>query len=66
VESNARDKLIRKGCDLVIANDVSRHDIGFDSDENEILLIYKGETEAVPKADKSRLAQIILGIATNI
>lgn len=60
VESNARGKLERKGCDLVIANDVSRTDIGFDSNENEILLVYKDRTEPVDKAEKSHLAHIIL------
>ena len=39
LEANARDKLTRKGCDLVIANDVSQPGIGFDSDHNEVVLV---------------------------
>ncbi len=66
VESNARGKLERKGCDLVIANDVSRADIGFDSNENEILLVYKDQTELIEKAQKSHLAHIILDLATKL
>ncbi len=60
VESNARGKLERKGCNLVIANDVSRTDIGFDSSENEILLIYPDRTEPLPKDSKTQLASIII------
>ena len=52
LEANARDKLVRKGCDLVVANDVSRSDIGFDSAENEALLVFPDRTEAFAKASK--------------
>ena len=44
--ANAMSKLQRKGCDLVIANDVSRTDTGFDSEENEVTLCFpNGDTE---------------------
>lgn len=66
VENNAREKLTRKQCDIVIANDVSRKDIGFDSSENEILLVYPDKTLPVDKASKSELAHIILDAATDI
>ena len=68
LESNARDKLARKQCDLVIANDVSRPGIGFDSDQNAVLLVYPGHTEALPAASKHELARqlvdAILELAT--
>lgn len=60
VESNARDKLVRKGCNLVIANDVSRKDIGFDANENEISLIYPDRTEPIGKQSKHHLGSLIL------
>lgn len=60
VEENARGKLERKGCDLVVANDVSRKDIGFDVNENEILLVYPDHTEQPPKDSKHHLAHVIL------
>ena len=66
VESNARGKLERKGCDLVIANDVSRQDIGFDSQENEILMVFPDCTEPVPKDSKNHLAHIILENALSL
>ena len=56
LEANARDKLRRKGCDLVIANDVSKPGIGFDSDHNQVLLVFPEHTEALPLATKHDLA----------
>lgn len=66
LESNAHDKLVRKGCDLVVANDVSRKDIGFDSNENEILLVFPDRTEVVPKDSKQHLGHVILEHATEL
>ncbi|NWK56310.1 bifunctional phosphopantothenoylcysteine decarboxylase/phosphopantothenate--cysteine ligase CoaBC [Verrucomicrobiaceae bacterium N1E253] len=60
LETNARGKLERKGCDLVVANDVSRKDIGFDSNENEVLFVFKDRTEAPPKDSKQHLAHLII------
>lgn len=54
--ANARDKLTRKGCDLVIANDVSQPGIGFDSDHNAVLLVYPTHNQALPPATKHHLA----------
>lgn len=56
LEANARDKLRRKGCDLVIANDVSKPGIGFDSDHNQVLLVFPEHSEALPLATKHDLA----------
>src|SRR2546428_9060317 len=39
VAENARAKLESKGIDLLVANDVSQQGIGFDADENEVLLL---------------------------
>lgn len=66
---NALDKLHRKSCDLIIANDVSRRDAGFDSDENEVILCFpSGQTEPIPHQSKQTLAhdlvQRIVKLAT--
>ena len=66
VENNARGKLENKGCDLVIANDVSRKDIGFDVNENEVLLVYPDHTDQLPKDSKENLAHDILEHALNL
>ncbi len=56
LESNARAKLMQKNCDLIVANDVSKPGIGFDSNQNEVILVYPDHTEALPIASKHDLA----------
>lgn len=60
LEANAREKMRRKGCDLVIANDVSKPGIGFDSDRNEVLLVFPEHVEALPEDEKHHLAPRIV------
>ena len=63
VEQNAREKLQRKGADLIIANDVADATIGFDSDQNEVLVIGRDGTAArISKAEKSVIANRILDV----
>lgn len=56
----AREKLQRKGCDMIVANDVSRPGIGFDSRENEVTLITEKTTEALPRESKEWVAMRIV------
>ena len=60
---NARKKLVGKGVDAVVVNDVSRSDIGFNSDRNEVTIVTATDTIAVPEADKLEIAQKILQAA---
>jgi phosphopantothenoylcysteine decarboxylase/phosphopantothenate--cysteine ligase len=55
-----RAMLETKNADLVVFNDVGRSDIGFDSAENEVLLISRDRERAVPKAAKAVVAAAIL------
>jgi phosphopantothenoylcysteine decarboxylase/phosphopantothenate--cysteine ligase len=49
----AKRKLKRKGCDLIVANDISRSDAGFDVDENAVLFVWpSGEVEELPLLPK--------------
>jgi len=41
IKKNAKKKLMEKNCDWIIANDVSNKSIGFDSDFNEVTILYK-------------------------
>ena len=66
IEENAREKCLRKKCDLVIANDVSRKDIGFDSSENEVLLVYPNSTDPLPRDSKEHLAFHLIEIIENL
>ena len=55
-----RAMLADKGVDLVVFNDVSRPDVGFDAVENEVVLISAGGEQRVPKASKDEIAARIL------
>jgi phosphopantothenoylcysteine decarboxylase/phosphopantothenate--cysteine ligase len=52
----AKSKLERKGLDIIIANDVSRSDIGFNQDENQVTVITTNKVWEPAKATKSELA----------
>ena len=56
----AREKLVRKGADLFVLNDVSRTDIGFDAYDNEVTLLTAAAERPVPKAPKDEIAAAIL------
>ena len=58
--SNAKKKLSQKKLDLIVANDVSNKDIGFDSDENEVTLITKKEQRKIKKASKKIVSKKIV------
>ncbi len=60
VVASARRKLEQKHVDLIVANDVSRSDAGFDVDMNEVTLVSQGEAESVPLQSKARIAAAIL------
>jgi phosphopantothenoylcysteine decarboxylase/phosphopantothenate--cysteine ligase len=61
VAANARAKLEAKGIDLLVANDVSQAGIGFDADDNEVLLIDRwGGTRPLPRMAKRAVADAIL------
>lgn len=57
VIASARRKLERKGCDLIVANDISRSDAGFEVDENAVLFVWpSGELEELPLLPKQGVA----------
>ena len=56
----AKGKLQQKGADLIVANDVSRSDAGFDVDTNAVTLVTSSATEDIPLQAKSAVAQKIL------
>ena len=68
LHSNSKLKLQNKGCDWIIANDVSKNDIGFDSDFNEVSIFYKDENvkdEIISKTYKSVVADEIVNRVIN-
>jgi len=59
--TNAREKLQRKNLDMIIANDVSREDSGFETDTNAVKIIYRdGRLEELPLMSKQQVADHVL------
>ena len=56
----ARAKLERKGVDAIVFNDVSRPEIGFDAELNEVTIVERGIETEVPIATKDAVAEAIL------
>ena len=56
----ARDKLRAKAVDLIVFNDVGREDIGFDTSDNEVVIVSAAGELEVAKAPKPRIAAAIL------
>ncbi|HSJ18783.1 MAG TPA: bifunctional phosphopantothenoylcysteine decarboxylase/phosphopantothenate--cysteine ligase CoaBC [Solirubrobacterales bacterium] len=56
----ARDKLRRKGADAIVLNDVSREEIGFESEHNEVVVIDSEGEHPVPMGSKQDVADAIL------
>ena len=55
-----RKMLDDKRLDLVVFNDISRADIGFDAPENEVVVLSESGERAVPKAPKREIAAAVL------
>jgi phosphopantothenoylcysteine decarboxylase/phosphopantothenate--cysteine ligase len=61
VVANARDKLARKGLDLIVANDVGAPGAGFEHDTNAAVLVFAdGIDQDVPLSDKRAVARAVL------
>ena len=63
---NARAKLTKKNVDAIVLNDVSRTDIGFNSDRNEVTVVTANDTVAIPEASKLDVAIRILDCALRL
>jgi len=65
VENHAREKLLKKGIDMIAANQVGTTEIGIGSDDNALTIIDRTSTTPLPRAPKNQLARtLILEIAT--
>jgi phosphopantothenoylcysteine decarboxylase/phosphopantothenate--cysteine ligase len=67
LRESAQRKLREKNCDLLVANDVGRADIGMDSDDNEVVIFFKdGESEKLSRTKKTKLARALLKIILEV
>ena len=62
VLEHARDKLSRKGLDMIVANDVSDRAIGFESDQNAVTALWDSGEVALPRASKDTIARQIISL----
>jgi phosphopantothenoylcysteine decarboxylase / phosphopantothenate---cysteine ligase len=63
---NARKKLAAKSLDAIVVNDVSKPNIGFDSDRNAVTILTADETIQVPESSKQQIALSILKFAASL
>jgi len=67
VEANAQKKLQEKNCDVIVANDVSRADFGMESDENEVIILFRdGKMKKISRAPKKIVARELIKIFENV
>ena len=67
VLANGQKKVQAKNLDMLVANDVSRKDIGFGTKENEVTLLFPNKApKPLAKADKNQVAAWILDEITNL
>ena len=62
----ARGKLERKGLDAVVLNDISDPAIGFDSDDNEVVIVTAAGDQQVPRGSKDAVAVAVLDRVTEL
>lgn len=62
VVNYARQKIARKNLDMIVANDVSRSDIGFNSDENAVTVLWSDGQQVLDLASKHQIARDIISL----
>jgi phosphopantothenoylcysteine decarboxylase/phosphopantothenate--cysteine ligase len=62
----AREKLVRKGVDAIVLNDVSKAGIGFDTAENEVSIVTRSGTHEVPRSLKTEVARAIIAVVEEL
>lgn len=62
LEHYARDKMTRKGLDMIIANDVSDNRFGFNADQNQVVVFWQEGRQEFPAMAKSQLARQLMAM----
>ena len=63
LEENASKKLHAKNCDIMVANDVSNPNLGMESDQNEVTILFRnGEKKKISRAEKQIIARELVKI----
>jgi phosphopantothenoylcysteine decarboxylase/phosphopantothenate--cysteine ligase len=64
LEANALGKLRSKGLDLVAANWVGAQGVGFEAEENALMVYWEGGSRELPRAPKATLGRALIGVVT--
>ncbi len=62
VVAYAREKMERKGLDMIVSNDVSNEQIGFNSDDNEVTVIWPAGEQTLARSGKANIARQIIAL----
>ena len=62
LETHAKQKLVNKQLDLVVANNVANTDIGFNADDNAITVVYHDGSKVLPMMSKRALSERLVEI----
>jgi len=65
VEQNARAKMLKKGLDMIAANEVG-HAKAFDCPDNELVVLWRGGRRELPRASKSSLARDLIALIAEV
>jgi phosphopantothenoylcysteine decarboxylase/phosphopantothenate--cysteine ligase len=66
LEENAKKKLQQKNLDMIVANDVSRSDLGMESAENEVTIFFRDQhSQRIPRGSKKNIARELVKIISN-
>lgn len=65
LEEHARDKLNRKSLDMIAANRVDDPTLGFNSDENALLVLWQDGSQELPRTSKQKLASDLIELIAN-
>jgi phosphopantothenoylcysteine decarboxylase/phosphopantothenate--cysteine ligase len=67
LEMHAQKKLVSKGCDIIVANDVSSPELGMESDENEVTVFFQNaEMRKISRASKKNIADELVKIISKM
>jgi len=62
LDTHAKQKLVNKQLDLVVANNVANTDIGFNADDNAITVVYHDGSKVLPMMSKRALSERLVEI----
>jgi phosphopantothenoylcysteine decarboxylase / phosphopantothenate---cysteine ligase len=67
LKMNARRKLLEKNCDVIVANDVSKTDVGMESDTNAVVIFFQsGESKGISRTSKKIIARELVKIISKM